>query len=429
MNNLRLYKKNNLYYIIFLVGVLGHGIGQYSSVPKRIESLGSNIDSKAVVLIAAGSKHVLSLSTSNNSKSAINFRYLIDNVSTYPDVEIFADDITAASGSSTTQRKSIRCHRFLLACRSRYFSGYLKAASEYTDNCGYEDDNRIISQIDLTGLPGASMATIVGLIDYFYLDKLNVPAHRMNAMIELADYLCLQQLKEKILTRNSTASDSNRSYSRSYRAFTSLKPPDYDLIKTSSIIETTQSIFSMNMKNALTDSSYADVKFTVQDRSNSNTNANKNNHAIELFSHKAILCQCEYFAVLFGSSFRETRDSASSPILSLTLDGLQDEGIDISTFESLLEYAYTGELNYEKLSSEGCLDLNQVISLLIASNRLGFSRLAVRCEREIIENLKNSSVESIQNCIVFARIYDFIRLERSCLETLRLMDIKVAEKI
>jgi len=406
-------------------GVLGHGIGHFTSTPKRIEALGVGTDSKAVLMLAAGSKHAIALSSSASSKVASNFRYLIDK-GTYADVEIFADD-----GNASSSMKPIKCHKFMFACRSPYLRGYLLAAQSSQDASSeslgeFDDSNEGESgrmlQIDLTGVPHANAITISGLLDYIYLDKLNVPDHKLGVMAQFAEYLCLSHLKEMILLKlhTSITESTGTSYSRSYEKLKALKTPPLSLSSTSVIT----SSFSPDMRSAMTSSLFADVSFTL---------LGCNIETRVLLAHKAILTQCEYFAALFSSSFRETQsvDMSSNKdeaVLHLSLDGLQEEGISFTTFNTLVEYAYTGELKYTSTIEEaGGIDLNEVVALLVAANRLGFSRLAVRCERELVDNLKYSSPESIRNCLVFARIYDFVRLERACLETLRLLNITEEE--
>jgi hypothetical protein len=262
-------------------------------------------------------------------------------------------------------------------------------------------------------------------MEYFYLDKLSIPTHKQDSMIQLAEYLCLFELKDMIIAKMS----SELPIIKSKMLMRSLKEVAIGHVDAKTIV---QSSFAENLRYAMRSAVYADVIFKTKEESEAAlASFGSSDINSTLRYHKAILSQCDYFAALFSSGFSEMQSCTSKSVLELSLAGLQDEGISISTFKTLVEYAYTGELTLQSTSSDTSsssssdtiIDLNEVVYLLAAANRLGFQRLIVRCQRELVTNLKYSTAESIRNCLVFARIYDFIRLERACLETLRLLNI------
>lgn len=380
-------------------------------------------DSKAVIAVAAGAKHVLTLSSTTSSKAADNYRYLLDPLSApHTDVEIFASE----QGLSN---KVYKCHRFILAARSRYLSGYLsseeKDAPYASDSCLTNNGNRIVS-IDLTGAPGAGNLTVLGILEYLYLDKVNVPIHKLGALAELSNFLLLFQLRDIVVSQifSSTANHSNTAGLKKYDWFNRNNYLPNDLSST----------FSGDMREAMKSQKWTDVSFTTS--SFSTTGGPQD---IRIQAHKAILLQFEYFQGLFASKFSENQeDRFDNSIQTLSIAGFLEDGITESLFGKTIEFAYCGEISLlsdesdltTELLDENCHktnscainydDLHDIMSLLICANRLGHLKLVAACERILVLNLRYPFPENAENCLIFAREFNFPRLERACLETLRI---------
>lgn len=368
-----------------------------------IDALGLHAESKSVVAVAVGAHHVIALSSVASNKAADSFRYLLDDgLPSYADVEIFANE----PGLET---KVYKCHRIVLAARSRYLRSYLLAAEASTAG-------QSSVSIDLTAIPGAGNITISGLLDYLYLDKVNVPKHKLVAFAELAHYLLLTNLRN-IIVSEFLASERSLGQINAIKTF-----PWFDEARNSDFAST----FTEDMSSLVTNPLWHDVEFIQSS-------------TLVLRAHKSILLQFDYFRGLFGSAFRETNPSIPSKdneneVMTLPLDGFIEDGITPELFRKLLEFAYCGRVNLRHDSSitnkvmavedDARMvfydDLADVMSLLIAANRLGHMKLVTVCERELILNLRDPFPDNAKNCLEFATEFGFPVLARACAETLRI---------
>lgn len=64
------------------------------------------------------------------------------------------------------------------------------------------------------------------------------------------------------------------------------------------------------------------------------------------------------------------------------------------------------------------MDLNEVMAVLVAANRLGFTSLMQHCERLLSLHLGHYFPHNAQNCLEFATAYNIPRLEKQCREIL-----------
>lgn len=64
------------------------------------------------------------------------------------------------------------------------------------------------------------------------------------------------------------------------------------------------------------------------------------------------------------------------------------------------------------------MDLNDVMAVLVAANRLGFTSLMQHCERLLSLHLGHYFPHNARNCLEFATAYNIPRLERQCREIL-----------
>jgi hypothetical protein len=65
------------------------------------------------------------------------------------------------------------------------------------------------------------------------------------------------------------------------------------------------------------------------------------------------------------------------------------------------------------------VDLNAIMAVLVAANRLGFTTLMQHCERLLSLHLGDYFPHNATNCLEFATAYNIPRLERQCREILR----------
>jgi predicted KAP-like P-loop ATPase len=73
------------------------------------------------------------------------------------------------------------------------------------------------------------------------------------------------------------------------------------------------------------------------------------------------------------------------------------------------------------------VDLNEVMAVLVAANRLGFATLVQHCERLLSMHLTDFFPQNAENCLEFAVAYNIPRLERQCREVLSKAPAKLAE--
>jgi hypothetical protein len=391
-------------------GVLGHGIGHFGSKPKRIATLGvltqesagtNNVVVEAPVCeIAAGAKHVIALSSYGSTGQRNNhyfFRELLEHCP-YADCHIKVTDSSSVA--------HIPCHRIILACRSPYLKGYLERFG--CDPSPHLDPEVILETrnnglIDLSELPCANSITVKALLEYVYMDKVNIAAHKRRQLSELASYLCLHRLVALLRIQGAKAGDSEEA------------PP---------------STFVSDFRSAFNNPLFADVMFPVPtslDRSDATSDAE---FKVLLYAHKVFLCQLEYFQGLFSCGFVEMQqvhtDQGDPSMCKVPTDGFIEEGMSKQTLLAAVLFAYTGEMNSDVHTVE--LDASEeeeddemtfTMNLLLASNRFSFHKLATACERHLVSHLRDYFPDNAINCLQFAKSFGFTRLERKCEEALR----------
>jgi hypothetical protein len=205
-------------------GVLGHGFNHFAAAALRLTNIGSNFDGCSVKQFVTGSKHVIALVESHSNTWASNFRSLMLNP-TYADCFVHID----AASSSSSSIVSFPCHKAVLSARSNYFRGYLKAAAldqeeerliatlqnnEYSDKFSINEAlvSSSIIHVNLTS-KYANSVSMKYLLEYIYLDIVQIPVHKRNEVINLSKDLGMKRL-EKILqsihnNNNSNHNDGN----------------------------------------------------------------------------------------------------------------------------------------------------------------------------------------------------------------------------
>jgi hypothetical protein len=260
--------------------------------------------------------------------------------------------------------------------------------------------------------------TIKSLIEYIYLDRINIPHHKRRFLLGLANDLCMESLCNRIC----------------------------DIERMSEVR------FTIDMNAAINDLTYADVVFTM-DHSYDFKDAGAKFSPV-LFGHKSILSRIPYFKAMFNSEFKESSNLCCLPsdndelksrfISSIDISGLISNGLDIENFKMLVQYAYIGQINSVNIhtlspscmitSISGnykiCRDLNETLEkdliipgenlmgILVAANMMSFTTLSKYCERQLSVHIADFP-ENTKNLLDFAQAYNFKRLEEQCVQLLQ----------
>ena len=397
-------------------GVLGHGKGHYSAEPARIVSIGPRTSDSRIISVSCGSNHVLAVSAPLGCPWAATYHHLLDNP-TFADAVILVDGVD----------KEFLCHRVVLSARCAYFRGYLQAAAkdelrtesssdecdgsqlgdQMLDDSAAAPNSRRSTRIILES-PNATQATVQALLEYIYLDRVNIAKHKGLQLEALAKEMCLHrlaQLAERASAKFPTANGR-----------LCLPMP---------------STFQDDLRTAVQSDVFADVEFCEPpclpdcDSDVSGGGSGGKTRSGEwakigiIFGHQCILSRLNYFETLFGGSFKEKSSSDKDGRIRLTLDSFIADGIDGPTFKKVLHYLYAGTLSDGKclddISSDG--DDIDYMPILVAANRFGLMSLVHYCEKQLAQHLHDFP-ENIVNCLQFAQMYNFPRLERQCQELL-----------
>eukprot|EP01039_Chlorochromonas_danica_P009869 gene9869-10915_t len=358
-------------------GVLGQTF-QFSSSPQRIEGIGSHAAGLKIMQVSCGGKHVIALAGDGGLPWATAYRQILQEPR-FHDCYLVADN-----------HSLLPCHQALLAARSSYLRGFLRAAKQ--------DQTHGNHSLHLT-FSGTSYSnvTLRCLLEYLYLDRCRVPEHKLKEVLSLAKQLCLSDWAKQ------------------------LKPRRFNDKTTTSLS------FVNNMLNLLSSdlaAETADVVFASKLLPNEK----------KLYGHRFILWRIPYFDTFFRSSFADCNrkiECEGREMLEIDISGLLLDGIEIKIFELLLQHAYQGYFGSAHMTenNEGDIDINDVMSLLVAANRLGFSSLAQGYERKIALCLTQATEEDVVLAMEFAREYNLYRLERQCCDLHRTLQQRVADSL
>lgn len=353
-------------------GVLGQGKGFLLHEPMKIPTLGRHLVDRIVSDICAGANHALALTNPSGNVWAKSFVSFLKDTR-YADAEI-VDEITGTV---------FPCHRAILSARSHYFRGYFLTAQKMKERNKFVSDQHTSEQIILSN-DSANASTIRYLLEYIYTDSLSAPPHKKKQLAELADFVLLPRLS--ILCRQ------NVSYKERKALDENGIPP---------------STFEEDLLTIVHSSDFADVKFIYHDPDR------VVDPIIDIPAHRVLLSRMPYFASLFSGQYRDgVADQFGRLVLDLS--GFVADGIDYPTFYSLLKYAYSGShsvIEGDDVSS------NTLMSLIVASNRVGLHQLGQLCEKKLSLHLGDFP-ENIQNCYEFAITFNIPRLARQCEELL-----------
>jgi alpha-tubulin suppressor-like RCC1 family protein len=380
-------------------GVLGHGRGYFGQSALKIASLGQSQIDRSVVHVCTGSNHVLAITASSGNAWAKTFQQHLHPCSvlcapfqpspydceTFSDMEILDE----ASG------QVFPCHQVILAARSPYFAGFLRTAvrmktlsrEEHRGGGSVQDFPK--EQIVLE-CPAATVSTIQYLLQYIYTDTLSAPAHKRKALAELAEFVGMHRLV---------------SLCRHHGAYT-------DRVREDTAPPISPSTFENDMLAMVKNDLFSDCKFLVHAMPEE-SEGHKQQEPVLMSGHKLLLAKMPYFSSLFSGDFNDGHVDADGVVV-YDLAGFLSDGINMDAVERLIKYAYSGAASVLDVQ-----DSRDLMSLLIASNRVGLFQLTQLCEKKLSLHL-NDYPENIENCYAFAQVYNITRLTRQCEELLNL---------
>lgn len=332
-------------------GVLGHGVRHFGTSPQRIESIGASFDGCKVRAIAAGSKHVVALTDAQGHAWASSFHSILESdkhVDCVIDIEGSVNALAAkfAAGKlshlpSTCARSGafFPCHRAILSARSTFLRGYINAALTSSQNESQDNSTEVLH----ITLPSAhaNAVTVKSLLDYLYMDRVQVPAHKRAELAQLAGDLRIDRLEEIL----SEVQISMEVLSRSV-----------------------PSCFTVNMTALFNSPAHCDIVFVVpKNRENTKMLTEEGHeydtekvfdaseHDFVRYAHRVVVgSRLPYFEALLSGGFAESRNrvSISAPFggptshaVQVDISGLLLDGIELPTFEMVLLYAYTGQFH------------------------------------------------------------------------------------
>lgn len=390
-------------------GALGQGKGYIPATPSKVVKVGKSNGDRSVMTISAGSNHVLCITSSSSNIHARSFRSLLDS-SQFSDMNV-VDEVTG---------RKFPCHRAILSARCKYLKGYLKAALQ-------DGSDNIILDIYLP-TESANVHTIEYLLSYIYTDSLIAPKHMWDQMYHLANFVGIPRLAQLCLME--------RGYSSKKKMKINTTSHHYHknaLLQTDSEEEKFDSMFESDMLALVGCDDHADIKFRfscnvalnkiIEDEVNefkSDDDAklteliiesDMNTSFVDIYAHRVLLSKFPYFECLFSDVYQDGKCDENG-VQTFYMDSFEQEDISVDTFRQLLQYAYSG--TQKVVSME---DSNQLMALLVASNRIGIVQLSQLCEKTLSLHLTDFP-ENITNCYEFAQIYNFQRLARQCYELL-----------
>jgi len=300
--------------------------------------------------VATGAKHVLVLAQTQCNSWARRFAPPDASLSPEAAASEFVDCYLQCEGDSV----GLPCHKAVLAARSHYLRGYILAA---------EADGDSLQPVRIQ-LGSCSVASAKNLLEYIYKDTapaISNPRQRLQ-LAGLAAELGLRALVQQLQSGSWNPSGDG-----------------------------CHSTYVQDMTALLADSQLADMAFTASPGLLPPGLGEQRLQAA--LAHRAVVSRIPYYAALLGGRFSDSQRllEAEDPLqqrrFEVDIDGLLLDGISLETFQALLHFAYAGELALLAGHSLSEPQLDSLMNILVAANRLGFQLLAVQCERKLAMNL------------------------------------------
>ena len=318
-------------------GVLGHGIRHFGATPQRVDGVGATFDGCRLRSVSTGSKHVVALTEAQGNAWANSF-YSILEAEKQVDCIIDIDDSLGGALSSKfgkNTKKSFPCHRAILSARSPYLRGYINTAVR--EMLSHAGDEEMPIVIHLT-LPSAhaNAITVKSLLDYLYLDRVQISAHKRPELARLAADLGIARL-HTILTTEGHGGPT-----------------------------VVPSCFTENLAQLFNSPENADIVFVYpsavgggRDLKSSAADDDcvqpfdETHFDCVIYAHRAVIgSRLPYFEALLSGGFSESHNNViitapysgpRSRATQIDVSGLELEGIDRQVLEMVLLYAYTGQ--------------------------------------------------------------------------------------
>lgn len=187
----------------------------------------------------------------------------------------------------------------------------------------------------------ANAVTVKSFLDYIYMDRIHIASHKRQELALLATDLHLDRLAAILSADADTAPHLTSSIASNFtQNMTSLfhSPAHCDIVFVTSMDRAGRKECTVEC------STVGDVREFVPEE-----------HQFLLYGHRVVVgARLPYFEALLSGGFAESqnivlvRAPLGGPVcqaVQIDISGLVLEGIELSTFEMVLLYAYTGQLH------------------------------------------------------------------------------------
>ncbi|KAJ1454659.1 regulator of chromosome condensation 1/beta-lactamase-inhibitor protein II [Pelagophyceae sp. CCMP2097] len=162
-------------------GVLGHGVGHFSTAPAAVAALGgAKSGGLEAVAVAAGGRHAAAIVADAADLYAQRYLGLVDDAS--------GDVLLRLEGGG-----AMRAHAAFLAARSRYWRGLLRAAAADAAADAAGSPARPL-EVTLPLAVGGAVLTpqmLRSVLVFIYADRVEAPPHRLRELAAVARAWCL----------------------------------------------------------------------------------------------------------------------------------------------------------------------------------------------------------------------------------------------
>jgi hypothetical protein len=322
-----------------------------------VEKIGTGFDGCPVRAVCAGAKHVVAITAAQGHAWASSFHSILESAR-HVDCLICIDDgaHAVATKFSSARQTEFPCHRAILSARCPFLRGFINTALRAT---GATDVLRI-------SLPSshANAITVRSLLDYLYLDRIQIVPHKREELRQLAEDLNLDRLQRILSKEKSTGASTSH---------------------------TIPSTFTENLTQLFNCAENADVVFVVprvggrsaggpaqkwygEEEDESSTAETPSAASVfdpagfefVLYAHRAVIgTRLPYFETLLSGGFAESRNRVricapyggqQSFAVQIDVSGLQMEGIELPILQMVVLYAYTGHFHSTSGKGESAFD-------------------------------------------------------------------------
>jgi hypothetical protein len=358
-------------------GVLGHGVRHFASAPQRIEALGASFDGCRVRALCAGGKHVVAVAEAQGHAWAASFHSILESdrhVDCVIDIHDAAADLASkyapgraqkGSAPQATRQTSFPCHRAILSARSTFLRGYINAALRRQQSFDAEGDERPdpSGTVLRIALPSAyaNAVTVRSLLDYLYLDRVQVASHKREELKLLAEDLGIERLSLLLSGDESQLRSVPSVFTANMTQL--LNSPDHaDVVfvcsKSACDVPSVPAVYGYEVgQQASPHHSSQDAEVTVGEFKPSE-------YDFVLYAHRAVIgTRLPYFEAMLTSGFSESNrkvrvcapfNGPQSTATLVDVGGLVEEGIDLAVLEMVLLYTYTGHFYKEVTKGKHC---------------------------------------------------------------------------